>query len=70
MFITAARAGIKFCWWAYANLNLPVKPIMNDDRALAALKFDNITNVDDQERWADILAAKVFSLMKYPQHLA
>ena len=62
MFITAARAGIKFCWWAYANLNLPVKPIMNDDRALAALKFDNITNVDDQERWADILAAKVISL--------
>ena len=44
----SVRAAIKFCWWAYANLNLPVKPIMNDERALKALKFENINDIDDQ----------------------
>ena len=63
--IATARAGIKFCWWAYANLNLPFKPIMNDARALAALKFENIGSVDDQEHWADILAEKVIVKLNF-----
>ena len=55
----SVRAAIKFCWWAYANLNLPVKPIMNDERALKALKFENINDIDDQLEWSNILATKV-----------
>lgn len=54
-----ARAGIKFSWWAYANLNLPVKPVMNEARALKALKFDNLNEVDDEDHWANILSTKV-----------
>lgn len=61
MVITVARAGIKFSWWAYANLNLPVKPVMNEARALAALKFDNLKEVDDESHWANILSTKVIT---------
>ena len=59
MAIATVRAGIKFSWWAYANLNLPVKPIMNDERALKALRFDDIKDVDDEENGATILSSKV-----------
>ena len=59
MVIRVVRAGIKFSWWAYANLNLPVKPVMNEARAIKALKFDNFSEVDDEDHWADILSTKV-----------
>ena len=36
--IATFRAGIKFRWWAYANLNLPLKPAMDDERAVKALR--------------------------------
>ena len=57
--IRVARAGIKFSWWAYANLNLPVMPVMNEARALKALKFENLKEVDDEDHWANILSTKV-----------
>ena len=57
--ISAVRAASKFRWWADANLNLPVKPAMDDYRAVKALGFENIKEVDDKLHWADILATKV-----------
>ena len=57
--ISAVRAASKFRWWAHANLNLPVKPAMDDYRAVKALGFENIKEVDDKLHWADILATKV-----------
>ena len=53
------RAASKFRWWAHANLNLPVKPAMDDYRAVKALGFEDIKEVDDKLHWADILATKV-----------
>ena len=59
------RAGIKLAWWGNANLNLPVKTPMNDARALLAMKFNNIEDVDDENEWAEVLTSQVSSTCKH-----
>ena len=37
---------------------------MNDARALLAMKFNNIENVDDENEWAEVLTSQVPSTYK------
>ena len=41
------------------NLNLPFKTAMNDRKAVIAMKFDNIMDVDDENNWALTLTNQV-----------
>ena len=41
------------------NLNLPFKTAMNDRKAVIAMKFNNIEDVEDENDWAAILTKQV-----------
>ena len=38
---------------------------MNDARALLAMKFNNIEDVDDENEWAEVLTSQVSSTYKH-----
>ena len=50
---------MKFAWWANASLNLPIKTPMNDNRAILAMQFNSIIEVDCQEDWSEKLTTQV-----------
>ena len=42
---------------------------MNDDRALKALRFEDIKDIDDKHFWADILSSKFLARVYDLEHI-
>ena len=57
--MTAVRAAVRFSIMGNENLNLPFKTAMNDRKAVIAMKFDNIEDVEYENCWAAILTNQV-----------
>ena len=57
--MAVVRAAIRFSIMGNENLNLPFKTAMNDRKAVIAMKFDNIEDVDDENNWALTLTNQV-----------
>ena len=57
--MTAVRAAVRFSIFGNENLNLPFKTAMNDRKAVIAMKFNNIEDVEDENDWAAILTNQV-----------
>jgi hypothetical protein len=59
IYVTAVRAAIRFSIMGNENLNLPFKTAMTDRKAVIAMKFNNIEDVEDENDWASILTNQV-----------
>ena len=59
MYVTVVRAAIRFSIMGIENLNLPFKTAMNDRKAVIAMKFNNIEDVEDENNWAAVVTNQV-----------
>jgi hypothetical protein len=57
--VTAVRAVVRFSILGNENQNLPFRTAMNDRKAVIAMKFNNIDDVENENDWAAILTKQV-----------